>query len=490
MPLWNKRAVSSGQTEETYKEQLQSLKQTVNNLGLVSEQFEGAAEGLTESSDKVRHGVQVLAEGASRQERDVLQCRKIAEEFTAKITDMDQETATMQTQVQQMQQQSDLGRQRVEHLGKTQEKLKGSMDTITEEIRTLLDKNAKIESVTSVLYSIAKQTNLLSLNASIEAARAGEAGKGFAVVANEIRELSSGTQASSNSIMEALSRLEAISEKMMKSISETVELIQVNIEKVSNVNQSVTNITNDATSLGENIKVVDSAVKEVETSNQTLTDNMHQVGEVMEVMTQSISGAELTTKTMLSKYEASAKSALDIESVVGKLMEELGVGGFMGVQDVKPGMKITIALNDDSSKKEYAGEVVDCSGKDLFVTAENGVKDFVDKKNKHELCKLHIVVDNVLYYWDDIEIHPVRQGEKGQYKLHIESNPKVYNRRKYPRMPISNACTIRLEGTDKTIFRKIGKYQCNGLVIFLCVITFLSSQKGKKCPAGCERFCQ
>ena len=104
MPLWNKRAVSSGQTEETYKEQLQSLKQTVNNLGLVSEQFEGAAEGLTESSDKVRHGVQVLAEGASRQERDVLQCRKIAEEFTAKITDMDQETATMQTQVQQMQQ--------------------------------------------------------------------------------------------------------------------------------------------------------------------------------------------------------------------------------------------------------------------------------------------------------------------------------------------------------------------------------------------------
>ena len=71
-------------------------------------------------------------------------------------------------------------------------------------------------------------------------------------------------------------------------------------------------------------------------------------------------------------------------------------------------MKITIALNDDSSKKEYAGEVVDCSGKDLFVTAENGVKDFVDKKNKHELCKLHIVVDNVLYYWDDIEIHPVR----------------------------------------------------------------------------------
>ena len=273
----------------------------------------------------------------------------------------------------------------------------------------------------------------------------------------------------------------------MKSISETVALIQVNIEKVSNVNQSVTNITNDATSLGENIKVVDSAVKEVETSNQTLTDNMHQVGEVMEVMTQSINGAELTTKTMLSKYEASAKSALDIESVVGKLMEELGVGGFMGVQDVKTGMKFTIALNDDSSKKEYAGEVVDCIDKDLFVTAEDQVQNFVDKKNKHELCKLHIVVDNVLYYWDDIEIHSVRQGEKGQYKLHIESNPKVYNRRKYPRMPISNECTIRLGEADKTYSGKMVNISANGFAFSVRDNAF-ASQKGKNVRLDVKNF--
>lgn len=247
MPLWNKRGTDAGRVEEeSYREQLQSLKQSVSNLELVSEQFEGATEGLTESSDKVGHGVQVLAEGASRQERDVLQCRKVAEEFTAKITDMDQETANMQMQVQQMQQQSDLGRQSVEHLGETQEKLKGSMDTITEEIHELLDKNAKIESVTSVLYSIAKQTNLLSLNASIEAARAGEAGRGFAYVAYEVRKLSEECHKASQSIngsireiVESLSKLKEIMEESDAAFEAQKAAVGDTISSFENINHSV-----------------------------------------------------------------------------------------------------------------------------------------------------------------------------------------------------------------------------------------------------------
>lgn len=279
-----------------------------------------------------------------------------------------------------------------------------------------------------------------------------------------------------------------MSKKMMESITETVKLIQLNIDKMAYVNKSVTDITNDASTLGENIKIVDSAVKEVESSNKTLTENMNHVGEVMHIMTQSINEAEQTTKTMLSKYELSAKSALDIESVVGELMEELGVGGFMGVQDVKSGMKISLVLNTDiSGRKEYTGEVVECKNNDIFVTLDKDVRIVQDDVGKPQLCRLQIVVENVLYCWKDIAVCNSKPAEKGQYRLNIQTNPEVYNRRKYPRMPFDNKCVIRIDGRADSYNGHMVNISANGFA-FVVNDNIFESMKNKNITAEVEDF--
>ena len=70
------------------------------------------------------------------------------------------------------------------------------------------DNSQKTDEVLSFIEGIAKQTNLLGLNAAIESARAGEYGKGFSVVSTEIRNLSKSTKESANQINSILNTIQ------------------------------------------------------------------------------------------------------------------------------------------------------------------------------------------------------------------------------------------------------------------------------------------
>lgn len=45
---------------------------------------------------------------------------------------------------------------------------------------------------------------------------------------------------------------------------------------------------------------------------------------------------------MLSKYAETATNINSIEHIVEGLMTELGIGGFMGVEDLRAGMKVML----------------------------------------------------------------------------------------------------------------------------------------------------
>ncbi len=255
---------------------------------------------------------------------------------------------------------------------------------------------------------------------------------------------------------------------MTASMEETLKLIQLTLTKVTQTGKSMTEIASDTNKIGENIQVIDHAMKEVEASNIHLVDNLNQVTDIVGDMTTCISDSNEINNRMLSKYDESANSINSIETVIESLMCELGIGGFMGTEDVQPGMKLSVTLKDG---KNYYGEVLTRENNTLSIFLANA-----PKLTEVTECKLQVTVGNVLYCWDPAKIVHTEQEEDSHFTIQIESRPKINNRRKYPRLDISNACTITLtDGT--TIEGKLDNLSANGFA-FLTHDNYFATHKG------------
>lgn len=327
-----------------------------------------------------------------------------------------------------------------------------------------------VKQETGTIEKITNQTNLLALNASIEAARAGEAGKGFAVVADQIRTLSTETHASSGQIREALSRLDATSAKMTASIEETLKLIQVTLEKVTHTGENVNQIASDSAQLGRHIQVVDNAIKEVESSNTQLVSNMEQVSNIVETITGCIAHSSQTSERMLSKYEETASNINTIEDVMENMMCDLGIGGFMGIEDIQPGMKIDLKLAGQGDT-EYLGELIEQIPEGLLVSCQKELA-LTDTAS----CTLQITAGNILYCWDKAVISPAPEKGAHAFKIIINTRPRINNRRKYPRMDLDNACTIKFKNSDTEYAATMDNISANGFA-FLATDNIFTQSK-------------
>ncbi len=79
------------------------------------------------------------------------------------------------------------------------------VNNVVQTMTAIENSSKRIAEITSVINSIAFQTNILALNAAVEAARAGEQGRGFAVVASEVRSLAQRSSQAAKEIEDLIS---------------------------------------------------------------------------------------------------------------------------------------------------------------------------------------------------------------------------------------------------------------------------------------------
>ena len=361
-----------------------------------------------------------------------------------------------------------------------------SMSELSIEVENILTEfKSEFETVkkeTGTIDSISSQTNLLALNASIEAARAGDAGRGFAVVAEQIRALSTETQASSAQIRDALVRLQETSDNMTNSIREELKLIQITLDKVTQTGDNVSKITEDSGELKQHIEVIDTAIKEVEISNQQLVNNMEQVSDIVNTMTQRIDTSDDISKKMVSKYDESSANINNIEKIIEGLMCELGVGGFMGISDLKPGTKVTATINQDNVAKDYNGSLLNRSDDNMIIRFNN-----TPEIKKPTSCTIKFTVGNVLYCWNEAIIKTDTSQNSQGFVVTVNSKPTILNRRKYPRLDVTNPCTITIKATGQKFKGKLDNICANGYA-FISKDDFFTDSKGKIITLSIENF--
>ncbi|RJG17919.1 methyl-accepting chemotaxis protein [Paenibacillus thiaminolyticus] len=301
-----------GRTEES----AQAVLATAGKLTEASRATSHSAEEIALATEEIAHGSTMLAAEAERGN----EWTGRTSEQMLQVIDLNVEMYSAATEVEAAGQR---GSAYMEELGRKTGLTERRIHALVGKVDALKSGSGSIRNILDLLTQIAKQTNILSLNAAIEAARAGSAGRGFLVVADEIRSLA---DESARAIEHVRERTEAIEREM----SETIEMLSgirpVFEEQLAAVHGADSLFQEVQQHMGLFMAKLDQAteaVNELDETQRMLTGAMTNVGAVAEQSAATTEEVASLSEEQKSVSEQLVSLSQELESVSKHLMERL-----------------------------------------------------------------------------------------------------------------------------------------------------------------------
>ena len=223
-----------GQSAQRLNEVIRNLAQDIRTIMQISERAASGATELAATAAELNAATGEIGEGAERQ-------RHAVERSAASVGRMTDSITAVRASTDRAEQLSGASLAASAQGARSVQEARQAMGGIQES-------SERVARITSVISDIARQTNLLSLNAAIEAAKAGAQGKGFAVVAEEIRKLA---ERSASAAKEITALIQESGERVVAGSRSVLAVEEALGTLERNVRQFAATMTGIARAMGE-----------------------------------------------------------------------------------------------------------------------------------------------------------------------------------------------------------------------------------------------